>query len=98
MSVLERYAFLLDAAWALPCRIGDPFEEASAPAVVIALVAGATRRIRVGSGAVQMGHQTPLSVVEQFGTLDAVHPGRIDLGLGRSGGRRRTRCRVRAPT
>jgi luciferase family oxidoreductase group 1 len=67
-----------------------PGVAASAPAVVIALVAGATRRIRVGSGAVQMGHQTPLSVVEQFGILDAVHPGRIDLGLGRSGGRRRT--------
>jgi alkanesulfonate monooxygenase SsuD/methylene tetrahydromethanopterin reductase-like flavin-dependent oxidoreductase (luciferase family) len=57
----------------------------SAPPVVIALVAGATQHIRVGSGAVQMGHQTPLAVVEQFGILDAVHPGRIDLGLGRSG-------------
>jgi alkanesulfonate monooxygenase SsuD/methylene tetrahydromethanopterin reductase-like flavin-dependent oxidoreductase (luciferase family) len=60
----------------------------SAPAVLIALVAAATERIRVGSGAVQLGHQTPLSVVEQFGTIDALHPGRIDLGLGRSGQRR----------
>ena len=59
------------------------------PALVIAHVAGATEQIRVGSGAVQMGHHTPLSVVEQFGLLDALHPGRIDLGLGRSGLRRR---------
>src|SRR6478735_7594615 len=59
------------------------------PALVIAHVAAATQRIRVGSGAVQMGHHTPLSVVEQFGLLDALHPGRIDLGLGRSGLRRR---------
>jgi alkanesulfonate monooxygenase SsuD/methylene tetrahydromethanopterin reductase-like flavin-dependent oxidoreductase (luciferase family) len=56
--------------------------------VVISLVAGATTHIRVGSGAVQMGHQTPLSVVEQFGLLDAAFPNRIDLGLGRSGPRR----------
>jgi alkanesulfonate monooxygenase SsuD/methylene tetrahydromethanopterin reductase-like flavin-dependent oxidoreductase (luciferase family) len=60
----------------------------SAPAVLIALVAAATCRIRVGSGAVQLGHQTPLAVVEQFGLIDALHPGRIDLGLGRSGQRR----------
>lgn len=59
------------------------------PALVIAHVAAATERIRVGSGAVQMGHHTPLSVVEQFGLLDALHPRRIDLGLGRSGFRRR---------
>ncbi|MGI8329323.1 LLM class flavin-dependent oxidoreductase [Actinomadura scrupuli] len=65
-----------------------PGVASSAPAVLIALVAAATSRIRVGSGAVQLGHQTPLSVVEQFGTIDALHPGRIDLGLGRSGQRR----------
>ncbi|GAA1259606.1 LLM class flavin-dependent oxidoreductase [Sphaerisporangium rubeum] len=59
----------------------------SAPAVLIGAVAATTRRIRVGSGAVQVGHQTALTVVEQFGTLDALHPGRIDLGLGRSGQR-----------
>lgn len=57
----------------------------SAPAVLIGLVAAATRRIRVGSGAVQLGYQTALAVVEQFGTIDALHPGRIDLGMGRSG-------------
>jgi alkanesulfonate monooxygenase SsuD/methylene tetrahydromethanopterin reductase-like flavin-dependent oxidoreductase (luciferase family) len=55
------------------------------PALVIQLVAAATERIRVGSGAVQLGHRTPLSVVEEFGLLDALHPGRIDLGLGRTG-------------
>lgn len=59
----------------------------SAPQVLIALVAAATSRIRVGSGAVQTGHWTPLAVVEQFGTIDALFPGRIDLGLGRSGQR-----------
>ncbi|WP_030924962.1 LLM class flavin-dependent oxidoreductase [Streptosporangium amethystogenes] len=60
----------------------------AAPAVLIALVAAATTTIRVGSGAVQLGHQTALSVVEQFGLIDALHPGRVDLGLGRSGQRR----------
>jgi alkanesulfonate monooxygenase SsuD/methylene tetrahydromethanopterin reductase-like flavin-dependent oxidoreductase (luciferase family) len=64
-----------------------PGVASSAPAVLIGLVAAATEGIRVGSGAVQLGHQTPLAVVEQFGTLDALHPGRIDLGLGRSGQR-----------
>ncbi|MGI5158646.1 MsnO8 family LLM class oxidoreductase [Microbispora sp. CA-102843] len=60
----------------------------SAPAVLIGLIAAATNHIRVGSGAVQLGHQTPVAVVEQFGLIDALHPGRIDLGLGRSGQRR----------
>ncbi|GII00097.1 MsnO8 family LLM class oxidoreductase [Planobispora takensis] len=69
----------------------------SAPAVLIALVAAATGRIRVGSGAVQLGHQTPLSVVEQFGLIDALHPGRLDLGLGRSGQRRAELAGAGAP-
>ncbi|GIG88445.1 MsnO8 family LLM class oxidoreductase [Plantactinospora endophytica] len=60
----------------------------AAPAVLIGQVAAATSALRVGSGAVQLGHQTALAVVEQFGTLDALFPGRIDLGLGRSGQRR----------
>ncbi|MBO0891163.1 MAG: LLM class flavin-dependent oxidoreductase [Acidothermales bacterium] len=50
--------------------------------------AAATSSIRVGSGAVQFGHQTPAAVVEQFGTVDALFPGRVDLGLGRSAQRR----------
>jgi alkanesulfonate monooxygenase SsuD/methylene tetrahydromethanopterin reductase-like flavin-dependent oxidoreductase (luciferase family) len=60
----------------------------ASPPLLIQAVAAATRTIRVGSGAVQTGHRTPLSVVEEFGILDALHPGRIDLGLGRSGGPR----------
>ncbi|MET0425790.1 MAG: LLM class flavin-dependent oxidoreductase [Actinoplanes sp.] len=57
------------------------------PAVSIALVAGATSTIRLGSAGVQLGHHQPLAVVEEFGLLDAAYPGRLDLGLGRSIGR-----------
>jgi len=60
----------------------------SSPAVLIGLIAAATNKIRVGSAAVQVGHHTAAAVVEAFGTVDALHPGRIDLGLGRSGQRR----------
>jgi alkanesulfonate monooxygenase SsuD/methylene tetrahydromethanopterin reductase-like flavin-dependent oxidoreductase (luciferase family) len=67
----------------------NPGVAGTSPAVVLALTAGATSRIRLGSGAVQMGHRTALSTVEEFGLLDAAHPGRFDLGLGRSGGRPR---------
>jgi alkanesulfonate monooxygenase SsuD/methylene tetrahydromethanopterin reductase-like flavin-dependent oxidoreductase (luciferase family) len=66
----------------------NPGVAGSSPAVVLALVASATERIRLGSGAVQLGHRTALSVVEEFGLLDALYPGRFDLGLGRSGGQR----------
>src|SRR5882757_2553283 len=55
----------------------------AAPAVVVALIAGATDRIRVGSGAVQLPNSPPLLVAEQFGTIAALHPDRVDLGLGR---------------
>jgi alkanesulfonate monooxygenase SsuD/methylene tetrahydromethanopterin reductase-like flavin-dependent oxidoreductase (luciferase family) len=65
----------------------NPGVAGTSPAVVMALTAAATSTIRLGSGAVQMGHRTALSTVEEFGLLDALHPGRIDLGLGRSGGR-----------
>ena len=61
----------------------------SSPAVLIGAIASVTSKIRVGSGAVQMGHQTPLAVVEAFATLSGLYPGRIDLGLGRSGQRRK---------
>ena len=60
----------------------------SAPAVLIGQIAAATTGIRVGAAAVQLGHTTAAAVVESFGTLDAFHPGRIDLGVGRSGQRR----------
>ena len=63
----------------------NPGVAGTSPAVVLALTAAATSTIRLGSGAVQMGHRTALSTVEEFGLLDALHPGRFDLGLGRSG-------------
>lgn len=56
----------------------------SAPAVVIAQIAAATDRIRVGSAAVQLEHGSALAVVEAFSTLATLNPGRIDLGIGRS--------------
>ncbi|GFE11991.1 putative monooxygenase (luciferase-like) [Streptomyces glebosus] len=65
----------------------NPGVAGTSPAVVLALTASATSTIRLGSGAVQLGHRTALSTVEEFGLLDALHPGRLDLGLGRSGGR-----------
>jgi alkanesulfonate monooxygenase SsuD/methylene tetrahydromethanopterin reductase-like flavin-dependent oxidoreductase (luciferase family) len=65
----------------------NPGVAGTSPAVVLALTAAATSTIRIGSGAVQMGHRTALSTVEEFGLIDALHPGRLDLGLGRSGGR-----------
>ena len=68
----------------------NPGVAGTSPAVVLALTASATATIRIGSGAVQMGHRTALSVVEEFGLIDALHPGRLDLGLGRSGGRPRS--------
>ncbi|MEP7178310.1 MAG: LLM class flavin-dependent oxidoreductase [Pseudonocardiales bacterium] len=58
----------------------------SAPAVLIGAVAAATKTIRVGSGGVMLPNHAPLVIAEQFGTLAALHPGRIDLGLGRAPG------------
>jgi luciferase family oxidoreductase group 1 len=58
----------------------------AATAVVLAHVAAATRTIRVGSGGVMLPNHAPMVIAEQFGTLEALHPGRIDLGLGRAPG------------
>src|SRR6202047_1223817 len=58
----------------------------SATSVLIGHVAGATETIRVGSGGVMLPNHAPLVVAEQFGTLEALYPGRIDLGLGRAPG------------
>ena len=58
----------------------------AATAVLIGHVAEHTERIRVGSGGVMLPNHSPLVVAEQFGTLEALHPGRIDLGLGRAPG------------
>jgi luciferase family oxidoreductase group 1 len=58
----------------------------SATSVLIGHVAGKTKTIRVGSGGVMLPNHAPLVVAEQFGTLEAMYPGRIDLGLGRAPG------------
>lgn len=58
----------------------------SSPAVMIAHVAAHTSTIRLGSGGVMLPNHSPLVVAEQFGTLASLHPGRIDLGLGRAPG------------
>jgi len=58
----------------------------AATSVVIAHLAAATRHIRVGAGGIMLPNHAPLAIAEQFGTLDALFPGRIDLGLGRAPG------------
>lgn len=58
----------------------------SAPTVLAAAIAAATGRIRVGTGGVMLPNHRPLVVAEQFGVLEALYPGRIDMGLGRSVG------------
>ncbi len=58
----------------------------SAPAVLLAHVASATKTIRLGAGGVMLPNHAPMVIAEQFGTLEALHPGRIDLGLGRAPG------------
>jgi luciferase family oxidoreductase group 1 len=63
-----------------------PSIASSAPAVLIAHLAASTSRLRVGSGGVMLPNHAPLVVAEQFGTLEALHPGRIDLGIGRAPG------------
>ena len=65
---------------------GMPGVASSAPAVLIGAVAAATERLRVGSGGVMLPNHAPLVVAEQFGMLEALHPGRIDLGIGRAPG------------
>ena len=58
----------------------------SATPLLIGHIAAATKTIRVGSGGVMLPNHAPLVVAEQFGTLEAIYPGRIDLGLGRAPG------------
>ncbi|MFC8564402.1 LLM class flavin-dependent oxidoreductase [Streptomyces sp. NPDC057245] len=65
---------------------GVPGVAGSAPTVLAAAVAGATTRIRVGTGGVMLPNHRPLVVAEQFGVLESLFPGRIDMGLGRSVG------------
>lgn len=63
-----------------------PSVASSSPEVLIGHVASATRRIRVGSGGIMLPNHAPLLVAEAFHTLEALHPGRIDLGIGRAPG------------
>lgn len=63
-----------------------PFIGSSATSVLIGHVAAATSTIRVGSGGIMLPNHAPLVIAEQFGTLESLHPGRIDLGLGRAPG------------
>src|SRR5476649_3046105 len=58
----------------------------AATSVVIGYVAGGTSTIRVGAGGIMLPNHAPLVIAEQFGTLESLHPGRIDLGLGRAPG------------
>ncbi len=63
-----------------------PAVAATNPPLLIAMIAGATREIRVGSGGVMLPNHAPLVIAEQFALLEAAHPGRIDLGIGRAPG------------
>ncbi|QQE80046.1 LLM class flavin-dependent oxidoreductase [Alicyclobacillus sp. SO9] len=65
---------------------GMPGISSSATSVVIGYIAGGTSTIRVGSGGIMLPNHAPLVIAEQFGTLEALYPGRIDLGLGRAPG------------
>jgi luciferase family oxidoreductase group 1 len=66
----------------------------AATAVVIGHIAGGTRSIRVGAGGIMLPNHAPLVIAEQFGTLAALYPGRIDLGLGRAPGTDQTTLRA----
>jgi luciferase family oxidoreductase group 1 len=58
----------------------------AATAIVIGYIAGGTSTIRVGSGGIMLPNHSPIVIAEQFGTLESLYPGRIDLGLGRAPG------------
>jgi len=73
---------------------GMPGIASAATSVVIAHVAGGTSTIRVGAGGIMLPNHSPLVIAEQFGTLEALHPGRIDLGLGRAPGSDQTTARA----
>lgn len=79
----ERWGY--DRVW-LAEHHGMPGIASAATSVLIGHVAGATSTIRVGAGGIMLPNHAPLMVAEQFGTLDALYPGRIDLGLGRAPG------------
>lgn len=82
-AAAERLGF--DRFWVAEHH-GVPGIAGAAPAVLLAAVAGATATLRIGSAGVMLPHHQPLVVAEQFATLTAFAPGRVDLGLGRSPG------------
>ena len=69
-----------------PSTTACPSVASSAPAVLIGHLADATTTLRIGAGGVMLPNHAPLVIAEQFATLEALHPGRIDLGLGRAPG------------
>jgi len=73
---------------------GMPGIASAATAVLIGHVAGGTRTIRVGAGGIMLPNHSPLVIAEQFGTLESLYPGRIDLGLGRAPGSDQTTSRA----
>ncbi len=70
----------------------------ASPEILIGHIASQTERMRVGSGGVMLMHYSPLKVAEQFRMLEALHPGRIDLGLGRAPGSDRRTAEALSPT
>ncbi len=80
---VERWGF--NRYW-LAEHHGMPGIASAATAVLIGHVAGATSTIRVGAGGIMLPNHSPLVIAEQFGTLESLYPGRIDLGLGRAPG------------
>lgn len=73
----------LDRFWVAEHH-GVPGVASGSPPLLLAAVGAATSRIRIGSGGVMLPHHTPFLVAEQFRMLEALHPGRVDLGVGRS--------------
>src|SRR6267154_560967 len=73
---------------------GGPMLASASPEVLIAEIAATTSRIRVGSGGVMLPHYSPLKVAETFSVLSALHPGRIDLGIGRAPGTDRLTAQI----
>ena len=73
---------------------GMPGIASAATAVLIGHIADGTRSIRVGAGGIMLPNHSPLVIAEQFGTLEALYPGRIDLGLGRAPGSDQTTARA----
>ncbi|RIK91631.1 MAG: LLM class flavin-dependent oxidoreductase, partial [Burkholderiales bacterium] len=66
----------------------------AATSVVIGYVAGGTKTMRIGAGGIMLPNHSPLVIAEQFGTLESLYPGRIDLGLGRAPGTDRVTMRA----